>query len=153
MHVPTSESTGTSYKFQRKDGLESSVHVAVDCVDRGTSTVILILHGLNGGSDEEYVKDMARNSKSSVCVMIGRGLMGTPVTDGGMFNGARVVDVGVVAGAIKETVGGGCKVVAVGYSMGGIVLANYVSRAGGEVKVDGAVIVGGGIWMMANKVR
>jgi hypothetical protein len=42
----------------------------------------VILHGLNGGSDEEYVKQLVHQQVakgSTVAVMIARGLMGTPI--------------------------------------------------------------------------
>jgi predicted alpha/beta-fold hydrolase len=44
--------------------------------------VYLILHGLNGGSNEEYVRDFTirRNSENStVVVMVARGLMDLPI--------------------------------------------------------------------------
>eukprot|EP00520_Triparma_pacifica_P002090 CAMPEP_0118646012 /NCGR_PEP_ID=MMETSP0785-20121206/7815_1 /TAXON_ID=91992 /ORGANISM="Bolidomonas pacifica, Strain CCMP 1866" /LENGTH=288 /DNA_ID=CAMNT_0006537949 /DNA_START=420 /DNA_END=1282 /DNA_ORIENTATION=- len=51
-----------------------SPYVAVDCVDRGEKDTVLILHGLNGGSNEDYVRDFVSGTSGegfNVCVMIG----------------------------------------------------------------------------------
>ena len=48
----------------------------------GAKPVYLILHGLNGGSDEEYVREFVvrKTGEGHTCiVMIARGLMDTPV--------------------------------------------------------------------------
>ncbi|GMH59766.1 hypothetical protein TrRE_jg3118, partial [Triparma retinervis] len=128
----------------------SDPYVAVDCVDRGTPTALLILHGLNGGSDEDYVRDLVSRTTRTACVMVGRGLMNTPVVDGMMFNGARTGDVGRVGAAIREALGGG-RVVGVGFSMGAIVLSNYVARSGGDCELDAAISIGGGLDMTRNE--
>ncbi|GMI24833.1 hypothetical protein TrCOL_g5590 [Triparma columacea] len=129
---------------------QAEPYVAVDCIDRGTDTTLLVLHGLNGGSDEEYVKDLVGKTELSACVMIGRGLMNTPVVDGRMFNGARTGDVGIVAKEIKDATGGG-KVVGVGFSMGAIVLSNYIAKAGEGCSLDAGISVGGGLDMTRNE--
>jgi predicted alpha/beta-fold hydrolase len=44
--------------------------------------IYMVLHGLNGGTDEEYIRDLAfrRNAEgSTVVVMIARGLMDLPI--------------------------------------------------------------------------
>ena len=98
--------------------------VAVDCVAREGRDIYLLLHGLNGGSNEGYVKDFAHSTReATVCVMIGRGMMATPILSGKMFNGARTSDVEVVAGVLKGILREGGKLIGVGYSMGAIVLS------------------------------
>lgn len=52
-------------------------------IHRQDMPVYLILHGLNGGSDEDYIRDFIyrrRQAGSTCIVMIARGLMGTPVS-------------------------------------------------------------------------
>jgi hypothetical protein len=82
----------------------------------------LILHGLNGGSQEEYVKDFAwrRTSEgSTVCVMVARGLMDLPVRGWDVFHGARWTDAHSAAKALRAGLGEGQLLAGVGFSMGG----------------------------------
>jgi hypothetical protein len=93
--------------------------------------VYLILHGLNGGSHEEYVKDFVlrrRSEGSTVIVMIARGMMDTTMRGWNVFHGARTGDVDIAARAVRrglEELAGAHDVVerqllaGVGYSMGG----------------------------------
>jgi predicted alpha/beta-fold hydrolase len=114
----------------------------------------LVLHGLSGGSQEEYIKDFAirRNHEgSTVVVMVARGLMDLPVRGMNLFHGARYQDVHAAATALRSALddGDGSRQVlaGVGYSMGGIVLANYVSRLGPDAALDVAVSISGGLDM------
>lgn len=112
--------------------------------------VYLVLHGLNGGSREEFIMDFVlRETKrgSTVCVMIARGLMDTPVFGANIFHGARVTDVNAAAKALKRSLVKGQTLAGAGYSMGAIVLANYVSRSGKRCFLDAAVVVSGGVDM------
>jgi predicted alpha/beta-fold hydrolase len=127
--------------------------------------VYLVLHGLSGGSQEEYIKDfvLRRNAEgSTVLVMIARGLMDLPIRGWNLFHGARTTDVHVAATAIRsaldelhgqqhqhsqETSDPPPTLVGVGYSMGGIIMANYVSRAGPDCPLNVAVSVSGGLDM------
>jgi hypothetical protein len=82
----------------------------------------MILHGLNGGSQEEYVKDFAklRNAEgSTVCVMVARGLMDLPVRGWDLFHGARWTDAHSAALALRAGLGEGQLLAGVGFSMGG----------------------------------
>ena len=92
--------------------------------------VYLILHGLNGGSHEEYVKDFVlrrRSEGSTVVVMIARGMMNTSMKGWNVFHGARTGDVDVTARAVKRGLDEMAKAYSVdrqiftgvGYSMGG----------------------------------
>jgi hypothetical protein len=56
--------------------------------------LFLILHGLNGGSTEEYVQDFVWRQNGQNCtvvVMVARGLMDTPVRGWNMFHGGRYI--------------------------------------------------------------
>lgn len=98
-----------------------------------TKPVYLILHGLNGGSHEEYVKDFVqrrRSEGSTIVVMIARGMMDTDMVGWNAFHGARTGDVDVTARALRKGLSSLAKVVGnddgrrrqvlagVGYSMG-----------------------------------
>lgn len=63
-------------------------------VHDSTKPVYLVLHGLNGGSHEEYVKELVKRRRaegSTVVVMIARGMMDTSMTGWNVFHGARTV--------------------------------------------------------------
>jgi hypothetical protein len=92
--------------------------------------VYLILHGLNGGSHEEYVKDFVsrrRSEGSTVVVLIARGMMDTTMIGWNVFHGARTGDVDIAARALRRGLvemarENGVRrpiLAGVGYSMGG----------------------------------
>jgi hypothetical protein len=63
-----------------------------DGVHSSEKPVILVLHGLNGGSNEEYVREFvaSRTREGHTCVvMIARGLMDTPVAGWNVFHGGN----------------------------------------------------------------
>ena len=111
----------------------------------------LVLHGLNGGSQEEYVKDFTHRRQSmenaTVVVMVARGLMDLPVRGMNLFHGARWTDVHAAAVALRRGLVGNQMLAGVGYSMGGIILPNYVARSGADCALDVAVSVSGGLDM------
>jgi predicted alpha/beta-fold hydrolase len=113
--------------------------------------VYLVLHGLNGGSDEEYVRDLTlrRNAENStVVVMVARGLMDLPVKGWNCFHGARTSDAHAAALAVKRAIQGNHQIlIGAGYSMGAIILSNYVASYGEECALDGAVSISGGLDM------
>ena len=95
-----------------------------------------MLHGLNGGSDEPYVRDLAQaaHQRGSVCAcLVARGLMATPVR-ASLFHGGRTSDVGCAVALLKECFGD--KIALIGISMGGIVAANYAARRSGFSQIS-----------------
>lgn len=125
--------------FARRGGFDDDEAVALDIVlpsqPKADAPVILVLHGLNGGSDEPYVRDLAHAtmSRGSVCVcLVARGLMETPVR-ANLFHGGRTSDVGSAVELLKACFGD--RVALVGISMGGIVAANYVARSGSKANL------------------
>jgi predicted esterase len=108
--------------------------------------IYLVLHGLSGGSQEEYIKDFvirANAEDSTVVIMIARGLMDTPIRGWNVFHGARVSDVAASAEALRPALSEGQYLIGAGYSMGAIVLANYVARSGQGCALDAAMAVSG----------
>jgi hypothetical protein len=103
-------------------------HVFVHDSDK---PVYLVLHGLNGGSHEEYVKDFVkrrRSEGSTVVVLIARGMMDTTVRGWNVFHGARTGDVDIASRALVRGLDSLATaqerprrqiLVGVGYSMGG----------------------------------
>jgi len=98
--------------------------------------VYLILHGINGDSNEGYVVDFVRRQVSLgniVAVMVTRGLGDSPILGENILHFARISDVSAVARALKKAInevshGDGLLLAGVGYSMGAITLANYVAQ-------------------------
>ncbi len=112
--------------------------------------IFFILHGLNGGSHEDYVQDFVarRTTEGYTCVvMIARGLMDTPVIGWNVFHGARILDVETAARAVSQAKGSNQLLAGVGYSMGAIVLSNYVARSGADCHLDTAISISGGLDM------
>eukprot|EP00537_Pseudo-nitzschia_pungens_P008289 CAMPEP_0172364926 /NCGR_PEP_ID=MMETSP1060-20121228/7948_1 /TAXON_ID=37318 /ORGANISM="Pseudo-nitzschia pungens, Strain cf. cingulata" /LENGTH=678 /DNA_ID=CAMNT_0013088057 /DNA_START=36 /DNA_END=2072 /DNA_ORIENTATION=+ len=115
-----------------------------------TKPIYLVFHGLGGGSMEEYIRDLAirRNAEgSTVVVMIARGLMDTPIRGLRIFHGARTSDAHASASALRTVLGPDQLLVGAGYSMGAIVLSNYVASYGSDCALDAAVAVSGGLDM------
>lgn len=115
--------------------------------------IYLILHGLNGGSHEEYVREFVvrRVREGNTCiVMIARGLMDTPVFGWNVFHGARITDVDATAKAIRKGLEENQMLAGVGYSMGAIILSNYVARSGSKCQLDCAMAISGGLDMREN---
>ena len=105
--------------------------------------VFLVLHGLNGGSAEPYVLDFVRRANDrgfAVFVMIGRGLMRTPVRFN-PFTGARTADVGATVAALRASYGD--RLCLVGNSMGGVICENYVAKAGADCGLVSCVALSG----------
>lgn len=111
----------------------------------------LILHGLNGGSQEEYVKDFTNRrdilENATVAVMVARGLMDLPIRGMNLFHGARWTDAHAAASVLRKALAKDQMLAGVGYSMGGIIMANYVSRSGPNCALDVAVSISGGLDM------
>ena len=108
--------------------------------------VYVILHGLSGGSQEEYIKDHAHRATArghTVAIMIARGLMDTPIKGWDVFHGARTSDIAVTARTLRAALSPGQSLVGAGYSMGAIILANYVARTGNDCALDAAIAVSG----------
>jgi len=116
----------------------------------------LVLHGLNGGSTEPYVLDLARQATKkghTVAVMVNRGLMKTPVRGMDTFHGARTSDVGCAVDALLYALGGerrrdggtpqNASIVMVGFSMGAIIAANYTAKSKEQSGLAGAVCFSG----------
>jgi len=139
---------------------------------REDKPTFLVLHGLNGGSTEPYVLDLARRAPKeghTVAVMINRGLMKTPMRGDSLFHGARTSDVGCAVDALHRALYGTSrfdddddddsksspkkkksKIVLVGFSMGGIIAANYAAKSGPNSGLAGAVSFSGMLCVAKN---
>lgn len=149
----------------RFDGEYLALDIAFPINEKGTfvhyldKPVYLILHGLNGGSHEEYVKDLVNRRRaegSTLVVLIARGMMDTQTVGWNAFHGARTGDVDISARALRRGLSSLANanqrsqrqiLAGVGYSMGAIILSNYVARSGTHCALDAAMAVSGGLDM------
>ena len=133
-----------------KEAVALDIKFPSDGVHSFEKPIFLILHGLNGGSHEDFVQDFVarRTTEGHTCiVMIARGLMDTPVIGWNVFHGARIIDIDTAAKAISAAKGHDQLLAGVGYSMGAIVLSNYVARSGKDCHLDAAMAISGGLDM------
>jgi hypothetical protein len=71
-------------------------------------------------SKEPYILDFVQAALakgSTVCVMVARGLMATPVVGESLFHGARTSDVEATVAALRSAVGAATPLALVGFSM------------------------------------
>jgi alpha-beta hydrolase superfamily lysophospholipase len=64
-----------------------------------------------------------------------------------MFHGARTSDAHDAASALRKGLGRSQILVGVGYSLGAIILSNYVASYGTECALDAAIAISGGLDM------
>ncbi|XP_015118106.1 phospholipase ABHD3 isoform X1 [Diachasma alloeum] len=127
-----------------KDGGE----VALDWADQGcspTSPIVIILPGLTGSSQTEYIRCLitaAKNVGIRCVVSNNRGLGGVPLKTPRLYCAANYDDFTEVVDHIKKT-NPGIPLGATGVSMGGLILGNYLAQHGAAArkKVKAAFIV------------
>jgi predicted alpha/beta-fold hydrolase len=106
--------------------------------------VLIILHGLTGGSQETYVRWMALKAQSqgyAVCVMNARGCSRQHLASPKTFSAAWTEDIRTTALRVRTIVGPATPVFAVGYSLGAGILTKFVCEDGSACELDGAVAV------------
>ncbi|KAF4690527.1 Phospholipase abhd3 [Perkinsus olseni] len=108
-------------------------HIALDVLlPKGSPKgVVLLLHGLNGDTNEPYVIDMYKACQGRGfigCGMLGRGLAGSPFNGGprDTFSPGRISDVLAVVKMLHSCTS--LPVYLVGWSLGGVIAANLVAR-------------------------
>ena len=157
-----SSSTSTT-KDNDNDNDNEEEAVALDIVFpkdgyQSDKPTFLVSHGLNGGSTEPYVLDLARRATKEGCtvaVMINRGLMKTPIKGYESFHGARTSDLGCTVDALNYALYGTSssttttkkksKIIMVGFSMGGIIAANYTAKSKDNSGIAGTLCFSGSI--------
>eukprot|EP00516_Mucochytrium_quahogii_P006307 CAMPEP_0203763190 /NCGR_PEP_ID=MMETSP0098-20131031/15835_1 /ASSEMBLY_ACC=CAM_ASM_000208 /TAXON_ID=96639 /ORGANISM=" , Strain NY0313808BC1" /LENGTH=393 /DNA_ID=CAMNT_0050657799 /DNA_START=633 /DNA_END=1814 /DNA_ORIENTATION=+ len=113
--------------------------------DDETKPLVLLHHGLAGSSESHYIQAMVHKlletNRYRVCVMVARGCGGVPLTTPYGFTASGYNDLKQVAEHLREENGEKAKIYAVGYSLAGGILANYLGRTGDECALSGAVVV------------
>jgi len=106
--------------------------------------IVLILPGLTGSSQSEYVKTFVTVAKEEVgarcCVFNYRGRGGVSLKSPKTYCASDPSDLGEVIEYLSSS-RSGAPVLAVGISLGGIILGHYLVRKGDAAKVEAALLV------------
>lgn len=103
-----------------------------------SSPLVLILHGLTGGSNEAYVTSLIQGfQKNGInpCVLNSRGCAFSSITTPLLYNGFWTDDVRFVVNYLKS-IQPERKIYLVGISLGASVLTNYLGQEGENSKVE-----------------
>ena len=116
--------------------------------------VLLLLHGLTGGSHECYVQWMVHHAATAgglACVVLNaRGCGNSQLTSPRSFSGAWTEDVRAVVRHLRALVGAGTAIFAAGYSLGAGILSKYVGEEGAACDLAGAVSVSAAFDLLAS---
>jgi predicted alpha/beta-fold hydrolase len=120
--------------------------VAVDwhSEPRRHQPILLILHGLTGGSDNAYIRWMvlAATTKLGVCCVVAhaRGCGRSQLTSPRSFSAAHTDDFRASLKYIRSVVGEETPIFAVGYSLGAGILTKFLGEESTECSLQGAVV-------------
>jgi hypothetical protein len=110
------------------------------------SPMVIVMHGISGGSHEQYLRHMLRPLVSkeggwSGCVINARGCAWSKITTPVLFNARATWDIRQLVIWIKNT-WPNRKLYTVGFSLGSNILCNYLGEEGENCKIDAAVLIG-----------
>ncbi|XP_013176939.1 PREDICTED: phospholipase ABHD3 [Papilio xuthus] len=103
--------------------------------------VLLVLPGLTGGAQADYVRCLAaaaRRLRAALVVFNNRGLGGLPLTTPRLYSAVSHEEVGEAVSAVRAR---GVPVLAAGVSLGGLQLGRYLAEQGASAPVHAALIV------------
>ena len=122
--------SGSSYPHLATADTSSMPPLSISSAAR---PVLVILHGLTGGSQETYVQhcvaEAAEHGMTAV-VMIARGCGGLALTSPLCFSAALTEDVKVAVRRVRQRVGMDTPLFAIGFSLGASILAKYLCEEG-----------------------
>ena len=106
--------------------------------------ILLILHGLTGGSDNEYIRWMTQyaTEKFHLCCVVShaRGCGRSQLTSPRSFCAAHTNDLRVSLKYLRSIVGSDTPIFAVGYSLGAGILTKYLGEENNQCSLEGAII-------------
>ncbi|KAJ2894111.1 uncharacterized protein MKZ38_007924 [Zalerion maritima] len=107
--------------------------------------MLVVLHGLSGGSYEVYLREaiypLVQSGKWEICVVNARGCAKSAITSGLLFNARATWDIRRVVSWIGESFPNR-PLFAAGFSLGANILTNYVAEEGSECRLKAAVSCG-----------
>ncbi|CAF0933570.1 unnamed protein product [Adineta steineri] len=106
--------------------------------------ILVILHGLTGGSDNEYIRWMilSASSKLNICCVVihARGCGRSQLTSARSFCAANTDDLRISIKYIRSIIGNETPLFAVGYSLGAGILTKYLGEESSQCILDGAIV-------------
>lgn len=106
--------------------------------------ILLILHGLTGGSNHPYIRWIisAVSSKLNLCCVVAhsRGCGRSKLTSPLSFSAAHTDDVRAAVKYIRVLMGDDTPVFAIGYSLGAGILTKYLGEEGNRCSIQGAIV-------------
>ena len=106
--------------------------------------ILLILHGLTGGSDNEYVRWMTIYATAKLnlsCVVVhARGCGRSQLTSARSFCAAHTDDLRNSVKYVRSVVGSTTPIFAVGYSLGAGILTKYLGEESSNCLLNGAIV-------------
>ncbi|XP_004927636.1 phospholipase ABHD3 isoform X1 [Bombyx mori] len=127
--------------------LSDGGQVALDWANTGQGQargVLLVLPGLTGSVHADYVRCLAaaaRDLRLDTVVYNNRGLGGLPLTTPRLYCALSHEDLAEVVRWVRERRGAAQPLLAVGVSLGGLILAHYLAAHGAAAAVDAALAV------------
>ncbi|CAK1544333.1 unnamed protein product [Leptosia nina] len=111
--------------------------------DNEPGEIIMVIPGLTGGAHADYVRCVAAAARhlGARCVVFNnRGLGGLPLTTPKLYCALSHEDLAEAVDAVKKRAKGG-RVVAVGISLGGLILGHYLATRGNQASLYAALII------------
>ena len=106
--------------------------------------VLMLLHGLTGGSDNEYIRWMVScaSSKLDLCCVVvhARGCGRSQLTSPKSFCAASTDEVRTSLKYLRSLVGEQTPIFAVGYSLGAGILTKFLGEEGSQCSLQGAIV-------------
>ncbi|KAJ8736726.1 hypothetical protein PYW08_007382 [Mythimna loreyi] len=105
--------------------------------------VLLLLPGLTGSADADYVRALAAAAarlRARCVVFNNRGLGGLPLTTPRLYCAVSHSDLAEVVRAVRDA-SGAVPLLAVGVSLGGLILGHYLAEHGARALVHAALVV------------
>jgi predicted alpha/beta-fold hydrolase len=116
------------------------------CDAENERPLLICMHGLSGGSHEQYVRHMIQpltkpGSGWDACVINGRGCAWSKLSTPVLFNARATWDMRQFVKMLRKTFPKR-KLFGVGYSLGANIMTNYLGEEGDKCELSAAVIVG-----------
>jgi predicted alpha/beta-fold hydrolase len=108
------------------------------------SPIIIGMHGISGGSHEQYIRHMLRPLTQkgwSACVINARGCAWSKITTPHLFNARATWDVRQLVKWFKAT-WPNRKLYIIAFSLGANILTNYLGEEGEACQIEAAIVVG-----------
>ncbi|OTA78233.1 hypothetical protein M434DRAFT_402260 [Hypoxylon sp. CO27-5] len=106
--------------------------------------MLVVLHGLSGGSHEVYLRHaiapLIDSGKWEACVVISRGCANSKITTGLLYNARATWDVRQTIKWLKKTYPNR-PLFGLGFSLGACILTNYLGEEGSTTPLKAAVVV------------